>query len=301
MGANNSYGAYRVDPEDYDNPYSGGLLGRLLARQAELGQYEPTSGSDVGAPLEPRDSNFRRLARVYITDRAPDRVDADRSDSYLNQGNASDTGAPAPTFQMAQLALQGRMPVPPFGPVPQPPISMPAIPDWWKAAGALSQLYLHMLAERGRGGSIGVDGENGAEGSSGATVLNARKRRAPGKPAETGKESDDEDGVYDHAANLRRIDALRRDREATFSNQYDPKNYCEEQFDRDFANCGKRRNDYLDKNRDYYACLERAQELRSACYANGGRPVPGLKPWGLGDEEVDSRDYMDWQRTLRPK
>jgi hypothetical protein len=173
MGGTNSYGAYNLDPEPYDAQYSGGLpgrlraimqqdqgqayfqptvgsgatssgansdvslqgglLGRLLALQAEPSRYEPLSETDGQAPSEPRGPNFRRLARVYITDRTPDGTDTDWPGQYLSKGDTSNSSAPEQTIKTAQLVLPGRT-VPPCVPVSPPRIPLPAIPDWLRDA-----------------------------------------------------------------------------------------------------------------------------------------------------------------------
>jgi hypothetical protein len=198
MGVLNLRTAYRFDPETDDNQYSGGLLGRLqammqsqggeyfqpgadsgstpnsannnsdpqggllgrlLARQAEQSSYQPFSVSSGQAPSEPRDPNFRRLARVYITDPRQDGVDPDRPGNYSSQriddpsqASGSNTSAPAPAIKNAQLVLPGGMSLPPPVPVPPPQIPMPAIPDWWKAAGPILR---GVLSGMGGGGNDG--------------------------------------------------------------------------------------------------------------------------------------------------
>jgi hypothetical protein len=123
MGGMNFRAAYQVDPETDDSQYSGGLLGRLqamlqqvqpakyfqptadstpigandssgpqggllgrlLAQQAEQGVYQPFSVSTGQISSEPRDPNFRRLAGTYITDSRQEGIDSARPGGYLSQ------------------------------------------------------------------------------------------------------------------------------------------------------------------------------------------------------------------------
>jgi hypothetical protein len=152
------------DGANSDGSPQGGLLGRLAALQAEQSPYQPFAGRDGQAASEPRDPNFRRLARVYITGRTQDGTDSGRPASHLGQSNddtsqasESNTSAPGSAIQTAQLVLPGGIPFPPPVPVPPRPIPMPAIPDWWKTAGAVLEMYRRILSGRGGGGNEDED------------------------------------------------------------------------------------------------------------------------------------------------
>jgi hypothetical protein len=56
-------GRFEFDPASYRAP-QGGLLGRLLALQAEQSQYSQIPTEDEQAPFVPRNPNFRQLSRA---------------------------------------------------------------------------------------------------------------------------------------------------------------------------------------------------------------------------------------------
>jgi hypothetical protein len=116
---------------------------------------------------------------------------------------------------------------------------MPAIPDGLKAAGLILEMQRRILSGLADGG--------------GTTILNQKKRPLPGnKPASTptGKESDDEDEVFDPdeavAAYRRGVVARAAERAETFSGAYDPKNYCDERYQAEERECYKRTHEYAD-------------------------------------------------------
>lgn len=127
----------------------GGLLGRLLAFQAAQRQPESFGRGSGQIPSAPADPNFRRLVRVSpavqsqggIADSAlgdgilPDVLPT----SYQGSGESgADAERPAPVI--AGFPRIGRAsPVPPMGPMPLPPLSLPPIPDWLKVVGRILQ------------------------------------------------------------------------------------------------------------------------------------------------------------------
>lgn len=163
------------DADGYGSP-QGGLLGRLRALQAEQ------SGRDT-LP-QPQDPNFRQLSRAPIVNRPPDanapyRSNNQSSPSYPSVGSGSSLDAlgvlpqsagvpgaygklatrwlpPSPTAPNVPLGRSGRgmpIPPPPMAPGSLPPVSMPAIPDWWKSAGAILQILPRISYGMGGGGN----------------------------------------------------------------------------------------------------------------------------------------------------
>lgn len=188
-----------IDPGSAANPapdhnsgnygsLQGGLLGRLLALQAEQRRYQPFAGDNERTPSEPPDPNFRQLSRAPIAMRpqaaiGPSNRPVDQSSpSYspvgdstsLDLSRASGQGAgwfgaygdkpvppwivTSPTMTTVPLGLRGRgIPIPPMVPVPLPPIPMPTFPDWLRAAGKILQLYPRISSGMGGGGGDGGD------------------------------------------------------------------------------------------------------------------------------------------------
>lgn len=97
----------------YNSP-QGGLLGRLLALQGQQSPDEPIAGNGA-APSVPPELNFRLVRRSPVANRADD-------------------GAAAPTQSEGQ-----------------PSESIPAIPEWWKAAGPILRGALSGAAGGGGG------------------------------------------------------------------------------------------------------------------------------------------------------
>jgi hypothetical protein len=165
------------DANSYGSPH-GGLLGRLAALQAEQNLYQPFAGSDGQTPPGPRDPNFRQVSRAPIaiwpqgamgsSSRGDDQSSAaggasqnpmqsaapvsDGLSGAYGDKSASPSIAGSPTMKTAQLILPGRgIPVPPVMPVPLPPIPVPAIPDWWRDAWKILQLYPRISSGGGGG------------------------------------------------------------------------------------------------------------------------------------------------------
>jgi hypothetical protein len=185
-------------PEDSSDSYGdpqGGLLGRLLALQAEQRQYQPFAGSEGQTPSESRDPNFRQLSRAPITVRPlgalgpSNRSENQPSPTYspagagtsLNSRSAEEQGAGlfgaygnkpvAPWIVGSPMMTRvpvgwrvGGIPMPPMAPAPLPPIPMPAIPDQWKTAGVMLKLFPWIVSRMGgAGGDVGNDAVLGAE------------------------------------------------------------------------------------------------------------------------------------------
>jgi len=136
-----------------------GLLGRLLALQAEQSRYQPVDETDAPAPAQPYDPNFRQLSRVSQRDRqpvanGPSSPSAEQSSQTVPQpvgglfgafggspGSPWFADAPTRTPLPAGPRWPGA-PMPPMGSMPSlPPVSMPAMPEAWKTAWKLLQLY----------------------------------------------------------------------------------------------------------------------------------------------------------------
>ena len=141
----------------------GGLLGRFRLLEEVRRQMPSATG----------DSNFPQLVRVSPTGQpllgivASDRPD-DQLRSHYSLGNAARSGAlpisdqrpgesgpnlesPAPVI--AGFPRLGRATPIPVGPSTIPQIPMPAIPDWWKAAGSVLRRALSGVG--GGGGDYG--------------------------------------------------------------------------------------------------------------------------------------------------
>jgi hypothetical protein len=102
------------DSDGYGNP-QGGLLGRLLALDSQQIRYQPLAENNRAAPAVPPDPNFRQLLRVPPADPMQDASGA------LNQ----------PDDRLSQ--------------------PIPAIPEWWKAAGPMLRSTLSGAAGGGGG------------------------------------------------------------------------------------------------------------------------------------------------------
>jgi len=161
-----------------------GLLGRLRALLTEQSQYQPVAGTDGPESAQSLDPNFRQLSRVPIAGRPQVAVDpSNRSavpsdlaggDISLNSPIATGQGAVRPQTTSRLLGIPAQSwtvtpssmtPVPvgwrlggvPF-PVPGPPLSpppripVPSVPEWWKVAGKLLQLYPRVFSGLAAGG-----------------------------------------------------------------------------------------------------------------------------------------------------
>jgi hypothetical protein len=247
----------------------GGMFARPLINALRNGPASPSASARVAG------YGVSRPIAIGLEDRFPAAMkllrDAGNGDlpGFMSHPATSQTGA-------ATLSLQNSMSLPPlpggrfFG-----PSGARALPEWFAPAM-----------------------------SSGATILNAKKRPAPGnKPASTptGKVSDDEDEVFDPdeamAAYRRGVAARAAERADTFSGAYDPKNYCDERYQDEERECYKRTHEYADMS-FRNGCIEAAQARRNQCIANGGRPLPGeRKKWTPEEGEVFHRDFL---RRLPP-
>lgn len=185
------------DPEQFGN--SGGLLGRLLSLQQMQGQYQPSADNLDQAPSVPQTPLLQPLPWQNLPgygqpQSAPQPAALDLHSQYqalrpvLGDRNAMlATVNPSVGKTLIAQALANQqsgntadvvsagnrgtgITVPPMGPVPPPPIPMPAIPDWWKAAGTILQLYPGILS-----GTLG----DAALGSLGATTLNNENAQRP--------------------------------------------------------------------------------------------------------------------------
>ena len=67
MGDLNFRDAYEFDPEIYGGQGGGGLLGRLLALQAEQSGYQPSPGNGGQAPSVPQTSDDGQAPQTRIT------------------------------------------------------------------------------------------------------------------------------------------------------------------------------------------------------------------------------------------
>ena len=170
--------------QDRNDIPPGGLLGRLLALQAEQSGNQLIPDGEQ-PPSAPRDPNFRRLARVVNDAWPPDAggssnfpprplyspvgdappgappQDAGTVGSYGNKPVGLWT-APPPAVTTARVGWRGigiplPGPMPPGGPGVLPQIPMPAIPDSWKATWAMLQLYPRILAGIAGGEDDGSD------------------------------------------------------------------------------------------------------------------------------------------------
>jgi len=160
-------------PPDVDGygTLQGGLLGRLLALQAQQAGYQPNAGYSGSPQLAPSDPNFRQLARRPASPPQSAAGPSDQPDSRsspsqppigysnpLTSPSASQQGVGSnrapPRMMTAQLAVPGvGYPMPPPVSVNPQPIPMPTIPDWWKTAWKLLQLYPRRALGKGGGGN----------------------------------------------------------------------------------------------------------------------------------------------------
>ena len=166
-----------------------GLLGRLRTLLAEQSQYQPAAGSDGAAPVQPLDPNFRQLSRAPSASRPQVAVGAsNRSTAQSGATYSPASGDPSLDFRIAtrQVAAPpqaaaglfgsktpapswtvtpssmtpipvgwrlGGVPVPwPGTTLPPPPITAPTIPEAWKTAWKILQLYPAIASGRGGGG-----------------------------------------------------------------------------------------------------------------------------------------------------
>jgi hypothetical protein len=150
---------------------SGGLLGRLLSLQPQPGEYQsgaglnqapavpqtsatmsmswPTNLADYGqqpsaqqSPAPDLHLQYQAL-RLMLCDRNAMLATVNPEIGKTLVAQALANQQPNSTANVVQAGYRlGGIPFPAMAPAPPPPpIPMPAIPDWWKAAGALLQLY----------------------------------------------------------------------------------------------------------------------------------------------------------------
>jgi hypothetical protein len=174
-----------VDPEQFRD--SGGLLGRLLSLQPQQGQFQPGAGFDqpqfapqTPVPVPPPWPNMQAYGQ---TPSAPPPPAPDLHSQYqalrpiLGDRNAMlATVHPEAGQTLIAQALAGSqrdntakvvqagyrlggIPFPPMAPVPPPPIPVPAIPDWWKAAGPILRRVFSGVAGGGGDGEYDCEKE----------------------------------------------------------------------------------------------------------------------------------------------
>jgi hypothetical protein len=173
MGLFDSY----FDPEQFQA--SGGLLGRLLSLQPQQGQvqpgadleqtpaapqapvlqpmlwsnlpgYGPSSGEQTAAPE--LHSQYQALRPILGDHNAMlATVNPDIGKTLIAQTLANRQSDNSANVVSAGYRLGG-IRNPPMVPVPLPAITVPAIPDWWKAAGTMLQLYRGIISDALTGG-----------------------------------------------------------------------------------------------------------------------------------------------------
>ena len=132
--------ALEVSSDSYGSP-QGGLLGRLLALQAEQSRQQPFAGNNGPTSSEALDPNFRHLSRAPVVARP--------------QGAIGPSNRPDDQSSLAYSPFRGgpSLDLPSMSPGPLPQIPMQAIPDWWKAAGQILQLDPTTWSGKGGGGN----------------------------------------------------------------------------------------------------------------------------------------------------
>jgi hypothetical protein len=191
-------GAPGYDPDGYDST-QGGLLGRLLALQAEQSLYQPSAGNARFAPAVSADPNFRQLSRTPVAGRTqsstnaltrsadqPSPTSSIAADPAFESPSTATQGAgffsaygnapvavgiaglpmmtPAPVgLRLGGIPLPGPIPFP-MAPGAQPRIPMPEIPEAWKTVGTVAKLLPWALSRlRDGGGGVGADAAFGVE------------------------------------------------------------------------------------------------------------------------------------------
>jgi hypothetical protein len=194
----------------------------------------------------------------------------------------------------------------PMPPGTQPRIPMPAIPEHWKAAGALLQLLPWITSRVAEGrGATEDEAATGARNPAfqrqppAAAPPSGALSAPPGNQMESRKSRDDEDHDEDEMDSdemLKRywqgVKARARARERgkavsakPTSGGYDPRNYCSDRHEAEQKRCNERYPEYA--NRHFLrGCETRAEDRRSKCIANGGIPDP-TEPaeWDLDPDE----------------
>ncbi len=172
------FGAPEYDPDGYGS-LQGGLLGRLLALQAEQKPYQPLADNSQAAPSVSPDPNFRQLSRVPAAVR-PNRgingfnTSDDQSNSPYPPVNddyrpdvsrafgpglgETNARSETPTPVLAGFPRIGNaMPWPAIAPGPISPIPIPQLPEWWNKAQELLKLYGMVRYGRVGGGNRNND------------------------------------------------------------------------------------------------------------------------------------------------
>ena len=321
------------DFEGYSST-QGGLLGRWLALQAEQSPNQPSAGNARLAPTVSADPNFRQLSRVPAANRTQSTTNASTpsADRFLGVGSAFDSpngaaqdaygnrsvapgiaGLPMMTPVPLGSGLGGmptpmRIPLPfPIAPGAAPRISMPAIPEAWKIAGATATL-LPWIVSRLAEGRESV-GNNLASGADELVLPHLSPPSAPALAAlsalfghqmasRKGDDEDDDDPTKPEVGSdewKRRYQqqlaaqARARDiagRKAIAASGPDPGNYCTNRYDQEIKECYERSHEYPDP--DFLAaCRDQAFQRLADCQKHGGRPGPNEpRKWGPDLEEV---------------
>jgi hypothetical protein len=173
--------APNFSPETSFSP-QGGLLGRLLALQAEQARQQPFAGNSGAAPLRSLDPNFGQLSRAPVASRMQGAIDVPNPSvdqagpTPAGGGTSFDSlsataqrggllgayrGTPVPPWIVSSPAMtpvplgwRGRgIPMPPMGPARLPPVPLPAVPEWWKTAWKILQFDPTNWSGRGDGGN----------------------------------------------------------------------------------------------------------------------------------------------------
>ncbi len=190
------------DPEQFGE--GGGLLRRLLALQQGQGGYQPSADLDRASSAPPQPTPWPALLSYgepsssspvatsnptsqyqtsppVLGDRSAvlATVHPDIGKALIAQALANQQPDNNANVVSAGYSL-GRLRAPPAVPVPLPQIPVPAIPEWWKAAGTMLQLYPGIVS--------GLDGAPAT--SPGAVILNSRGADRPPAGSRPIKETD---------------------------------------------------------------------------------------------------------------
>jgi hypothetical protein len=272
----------QVQFANYDSPQSG-LFGRQAAPQAAQSRYQPFAESDELPLSDPRNPDFRQLARIPV---------AGRSRSALANQQLGDNGD-AYSTGYGQPALSD------VSPDPVRPGSQYAQAPFLCAAGPVGCLV-------GGGITLGQTIGGAAALLGGATILNQMKTPAPGSRkggGPNGRDEEDDPAPSDDPEwfnnvmkeNRRRIAAAAREHAKAVSRNktsagYDPGDYCSDRHKMENDNCRSRYQDYAHPGYRL-GCEQRASVRRDKC-SEGDLNPKGLNEWGLDDEETFHRDFL---------
>jgi hypothetical protein len=187
----------------------------------------------------------------------------------------------------------GGIPIPPMGPPPPPPrIPVPAIPDSWKAAWILLQLYPSIVSGLARGG--GDDGDNRKEEIRELAFPNwnelSKQQMASRKGGGRSDAEDDPDPDVWVERYWKQVAARARERgkavsRTTVGVEGDPGDFCSDRHEEEQKRCSARIPEYAHGN-FLQGCMTRAAERWAKCVANGGQPDPTELPeWDLDPDE----------------